>query len=653
MPYSRVSYTGDNTTTQFTIPFPFLRPETLQVRVNDVLKTLGTDYTVNSGTSKVVFGVAPVVEYDIDIKRVTPRGTNDRLVVFTDPADIRAESLNNSDLQLLYILQEALDDIASGVGVGYPVGDPDPEAPLPVNVQDALDGLNDDLTAALLVETNARVAAILAEANARAAAVLGEANARTAAIASEATTRQTADTSLASSITVINAALVDGTTGLPALSARITAEAASRVSGDSAAATRLTTLESTVNNPSGGVSNLSARLTTVEGALTGGTSPEALAFRVTELEASVESLDEDVGTLTARISSEESTRATQDSALAARVTTVESSIGTLSASVSTEASARITADGNLASEYVLAVATDGPGGARRVTGFRITNQGGGGGGTEFVIQTDKFQLVNSSGAGARIPFQVVGGVVYLDTATIQALSASKISAGTISAAAITLDGAGGILKSNNYVAGTSGFKIDGTGFAEFKEVIIRDAVVVLSTPQPTLSPGSKDFLSAFSVTLSAASGTIRYTTDGSEVTAASTAYSSPISVSVTTVIRARAFNVAGSAGPEAVGVYTLVPAPVPGPAGPSGPTGPAATFTLSLSGHANPLYPPTGAGTYPAGTLVAIGTPHPAGGDNFINWSSGSPFDMDFVENPNSAATYVLMNKNISLIANY
>jgi hypothetical protein len=61
---------------------------------------------------------------------------------------------------------------------------------------------------------------------------------------------------------------------------------------------------------------------------------------------------------------------------------------------------------------------------------------------------------------------------------------------------------------------------------------------------PTFSPTSGSYASAQSVTLNCntTDATIRYTIDGSEPTASSTIYSSPISVGVTTTIKAKAFK---------------------------------------------------------------------------------------------------------------
>lgn len=579
MPYSRVSYVANGTQAEFTVPFPFLRVDTLQVRVNSLLKALGTDYYVDTATSKVVFTPTPAAAAAIDIQRVTPRGANERVVVFTDPSDIRAELLNDSDLQLLYIVQEALDDIASGIGVGDPSGPAGPGDPLPPNVESALDGINAEFSAEILAEANARAAALLAESAARQAAILaehdervaallGETNARQAAILAEQTTRQTATDSLASSISVINSALAHATTGLPAAHARITAEStarstaiaaealrittlessvssqgsslgsinarlttvesvlssgedvealafrvttletavnhsttglsaahsriteesASRSTAIAAEASRITTLEASVNNPSTGLSGLSSRIGTVEGAIAGTSGLSALAFRITTLESQAVTTGNSISTLTASITGESVTRANAVNALAVRMDTVESSVDLAVAQVNSEASTRATADGTLAAEYVLQVTTNGAG-QRRVTGFRVTNLGGAGGGTEFVVQADRFVVVNASGDNARIPFQVVGGVVYIDEASIQTLAASKITGGTITGRNFTLATNGGtgqqtVIQSANYVPGSAGFVLRSDGYFECSNGVFRGQVVLGSNTIP-------------------------------------------------------------------------------------------------------------------------------------------------------------------------
>lgn len=77
------------------------------------------------------------------------------------------------------------------------------------------------------------------------------------------------------------------------------------------------------------------------------------------------------------------------------------------------------------------------------------------------------------------------------------------------------------------------------------------------------------------------------------------------------------------------------------------------TYTLSLSNSTgNPLYDPSGAGSYAAGSVVNIVAVDPAGSDPFLQWSGGWP-DIDQVENVNAANTNVVMTTDITLIADY
>lgn len=102
-------------------------------------------------------------------------------------------------------------------------------------------------------------------------------------------------------------------------------------------------------------------------------------------------------------------------------------------------------------------------------------------GTEFVIQADKFAVIDSTGAGQIAPFQVVGGTTYIKDALIQNLSASKITTGTITSGNITLNG--GYIQSSGYVSGPSGtgWQIDGLGNSEFNSVKVRNGTITNPT----------------------------------------------------------------------------------------------------------------------------------------------------------------------------
>jgi hypothetical protein len=132
--------------------------------------------------------------------------------------------------------------------------------------------------------------------------------------------------------------------------------------------------------------------------------------------------------------------------------------------ITTLESGLTTADGridSIASEYVLAVT-----GGNRLVGFRVTSDGGGAGPSMFTIQSDKFNLVNTSGTQDTVPFQVDGSGVYIDQAVIRALDAGKISAGTIMAA-LTLGTAGSLTVGsglNQFYVDSSNFEYGNLGF---------------------------------------------------------------------------------------------------------------------------------------------------------------------------------------------
>jgi len=88
-----------------------------------------------------------------------------------------------------------------------------------------------------------------------------------------------------------------------------------------------------------------------------------------------------------------------------------------------------------------------------------------------------------SGALTAGPGSSIDGV-YIEDATITSakisdLTFDKITAGT-NTASLTI-GSGGYIKSENYVSGSSGFRITGLGSAEFNDVTVRGSLVVTSS----------------------------------------------------------------------------------------------------------------------------------------------------------------------------
>jgi hypothetical protein len=102
MAYSYVVYTGNGSTTQFAITFPYIRKEHVKVYVNYV----DTAYTYVNDTT-VQLATAPASPLPVEVRRVTPLST--RLVDYTDGSTLVAADLDTSSLQSLYNEQELKD----------------------------------------------------------------------------------------------------------------------------------------------------------------------------------------------------------------------------------------------------------------------------------------------------------------------------------------------------------------------------------------------------------------------------------------------------------------------------------------------------------------------------------------------------------------
>lgn len=84
---------------------------------------------------------------------------------------------------------------------------------------------------------------------------------------------------------------------------------------------------------------------------------------------------------------------------------------------------------------------------------------------------------------------------------------------------------------------------------------------------PVFNPAAGTYTSTQSVSISCATSgaEIRYTVDGSEPTAASALYASPLTVSTTTTVKAKAFKTGMNNSTTATAVYTIGPSPVIAP----------------------------------------------------------------------------------------
>ena len=106
MSFAIVNYTGNGSTTTYSITFPYITSSHVIVKIDNVLKTAGTDYTFPT-SSTIQFTVAPANGTSISISRSSSRST--RLVDYQDGATITESILDQDSNQLFYISQEAFD----------------------------------------------------------------------------------------------------------------------------------------------------------------------------------------------------------------------------------------------------------------------------------------------------------------------------------------------------------------------------------------------------------------------------------------------------------------------------------------------------------------------------------------------------------------
>ena len=243
-----------------------------------------------------------------------------------------------------------------------------------------------------------------------------ETTASSATLTNQQTTMASELEAYASSVLSLNAQLGENT-------ASFQEEIQTLVTTDESLARRISTLDTAA-------SDLSGRITNEESARISGDS--AVLTSAQQMLATSES-----GILV-KISEESAARLSGDQAEAYQrsllQTQVENQGQTLTASINQEASTRASVDGYLGSRYTLNVTTN-AGGRSSVAGMEIasTSQSGKQSTNHIAFYADRFYITHSSGSEI-VPFEVVGGRVYIKSAVIQDAS---ITSAKIQDAAIT------------------------------------------------------------------------------------------------------------------------------------------------------------------------------------------------------------------------
>src|SRR6056300_1588199 len=107
---AQVTYTGNGSTTQYSIPFEFIDSTHVKAFIDGVVTSA---FTISSST--LTFTTAPANASTIRIERQTP--TDARLIDFTDGSVLTEQDLDKSADQNFYIAQEITDDSASKLGL--------------------------------------------------------------------------------------------------------------------------------------------------------------------------------------------------------------------------------------------------------------------------------------------------------------------------------------------------------------------------------------------------------------------------------------------------------------------------------------------------------------------------------------------------------
>lgn len=203
-----------------------------------------------------------------------------------------------------------------------------------------------------------------------------------------------------------------------------------------------------------------------------------IANEITSLDAGIHNLETVAAGLTRRvdtivsktdqnaaaIQSETTARTSADSALAQQINTVAIKTDQAYAAVRTkaEASTVVGLDGRLNTvQAKYAVQTDVNG---YVQGFGLLNTGSPTT-SGMAFNVNNFYVTNTVNGVKHHPFMIEGNKVYADNLFVRQANIEKLNVMDIATS--------GVIKSANYVAGSSGWKIDNAGNAEFNAINVR------------------------------------------------------------------------------------------------------------------------------------------------------------------------------------
>lgn len=172
----------------------------------------------------------------------------------------------------------------------------------------------------------------------------------------------------------------------------------------------------------------------------------------------------------ATIKSTQSTQATQLSAIAKQQTDMTASLDNQSASIQTLQESVANND-SLKSTWMVKMETNSAG-QKYAAGIALGVDGKSQQ-SQFLVQADRFALINTSNGNTTTPFVIDNGVTYMNSAYIKdgAITDAKIANASISSAKIAQH-----IQSDNYIDGQRGWAINKNGAAQFNDVVVRGTI---------------------------------------------------------------------------------------------------------------------------------------------------------------------------------
>ena len=214
MAFALDTYTGNNSSTSFSVTFPYIEQAHVIVTVDGATKTLNTDYTF-SNSSTITFTTAPALNASIKFTRASNQ--NARLVDYQDGSTLTEATLDQDGNQTFFMAQEAIDKVGDAIGLNAS-NVWDAQNKKITNVADPTsnqDAATKTYVDGILTTNNTAVANATTQANNAAASATAAANSQSSASASAATATSQATAAANSATAAANSASsVSVTTGL-------------------------------------------------------------------------------------------------------------------------------------------------------------------------------------------------------------------------------------------------------------------------------------------------------------------------------------------------------------------------------------------------------------------------------------------------------